>query len=371
MATSSVILLLGGGKVDQSNSAKQMLDLLTYPAFAVTDGKISYSNESASTLFLLPGTDVFSILQTGKEEYADFSDGHLYLTILVGNSPREATVVSMGGEHLFLLSDSNVSGQLQAVSLAAQQLRMPLSDIVATSNMLLPNNLKDDPATNQQMAQFSRSLHQLIRLVGNMSDAARYAQEPSANMVTIEATSLFAEVTQKAAALLAQAEVALQCEGPSVPVYLLADAERIERSVYNLISNAVKFSPKGSTIRATLTRKKDLLFFTLSDPGERLAQQVQSNVFNRFMRQPGLGDSRFGLGLGLNIVHNTATAHGGTVLLESPPSGGVRITMSLKIRQNEAPILRSPYYLDYAGGHDHGLIELSDVLPASAYEKEI
>ena len=77
------------------------------------------------------------------------------------------------------------------------------------------------------------------------------------------------------------------------------------------------------------------LLFTLSDPGERLAQQVQSNVFNRFMRQPGLGDSRFGLGLGLNIVHNTATAHGGTVLLENPPTGGVRITMTLKIRQND------------------------------------
>ena len=178
-------------------------------------------------------------------------------------------------------------------------------------------------------------------------------------------------MTEKAATLLSQAEVTLLYEGPNVPVYLLADVERIERSIYNLLSNAAKFSPKGSTLRATLTRKKDLLLFTLSDPGERLAQQVQSNVFNRFMRQPGLGDSRFGLGLGLNIVHNTATAHGGTVLLENPPSGGVRITMTLKIRQSKTPIVRGPYYLDYAGGHDHGLIELSDILPTSAYEKEL
>lgn len=355
----------------QFDSAKQMLDLLTYPAFAVTDGKISYCNEQACALFLLPGTDIFSILATGDEEYADFREGHLYLTVMLGNSARDATVVCVDGVHLFLLSDGNISGQLQAVALAAQQMRMPLSDIVATSNMLFPNSkLQDNPTAQLQMAQFSRSLHQLIRLVGNMSDAARYAQEPSANMVTIEATSLFAEVAEKAATLLAQAEVTLHYEGPSVPVYLLGDAERIERSVYNLISNAVKFSPKGSTLRAILTRKKDLLLFTLSDPGEQLAQQVQSNLFNRFMRQPCLGDSRFGLGLGLNIVHNTATAHGGTVLLESPISGGVRITMTLKIRQNDAPIVRNPYYLDYAGGHDHGLLELSDVLPASAYEKE-
>lgn len=356
----------------QSNSAKQTLDLLTYPAFSVNDGKISYCNESAASLFLLPGTEVSSILQTGQDEYANFSSGHLYLTILIGNCPREATVVSMDGEHLFLLSDGSIPNQLQAISLAAQQLRMPLSDIVATTSMLLPNiDAEDNPVARQQMAQFSRSLHQLLRLVGNMSDAAKYVQEPSANMVTIEATSLFAAVIEKSAALLAQAEITLEYDGPAVPVYMLADAERIERSVYNLISNAVKFSPKSSTLRATLTQKKDLLFFTLSDPGERLSQQVQANVFNRFMRQPGLGDSRFGLGLGLNIVHSTATAHGGTVLLENPPSGGARITMTMKIRQSKESVVRSPFYLDYAGGHDHGLIELSDILPISAYEKEL
>lgn len=356
----------------QSDSVRQTLDLLTYPAFSVYDGKISYCNESAASLFLLPGTDINSILQTGQEEYAQFSTGHLYLTILIGNSHRETTVVSMDGEHLFLLSDGSIPSQLQAISLAAQQLRMPLSDIVATTSMLLPNiDTEGNSVAHQQMAQFSRSLHQLLRLVGNMSDAAKYVQEPSANMVTIEATSLFAAVIEKAATLLAQAEIALQYDGPAVPVYMLADAERIERSIYNLISNAVKFSPKGSTLRATLTQKKNLLFFTLSDPGERLSQQVQANVFNRFMRQPGLGDSRFGLGLGLNIVHSTATAHGGTVLLENPPSGGTRITMTMKVRQSQESVVRSPFYLDYAGGHDHGLIELSDVLPISAYEKEL
>ena len=356
----------------QPDSAKQMLDLLSYPAFIVENGKISYCNEHATTLFLLPNTDIYSILGTGKEEYAEFTEGHLYLTIQIGNFSREATVVSMNGEHIFLLSDGSIPSQLQAISLAAQQLRMPISDIVATSNLLLPNiKSSENSATEQQLAQFSRSLHQLLRLVGNMSDAAKYAQEPSAHMSTIDATALFAEVMEKARILLSQAEVTLCYDGPDTAIYMLADSERIERSIYNLISNAVKFSPKGSILRACLSRKKDMLLFTLSDPGERLAQQVQANVFNRFMRQPGLGDSRFGLGLGLNIVHNTATAHGGTVLLESPISGGVRITMTLKIRQSDSNMVRSPYAVDYSGGHDHGLIELADVLPISAYKKEI
>lgn len=355
----------------QSDSAKQMLNMLTYPAFTVTDGRISYCNEQASSLFLHPGEDIYSILETGKDEYAEFREGHLYLTVLLGSKSREATVVSMDGVHLFLLSDESIPAQLQAVSLAAQQLRLPLSDIVATANILLPNiDTEENTDAQQQIAQFSRSLHQLLRLVGNMSDAARYAQEPKANMVTIEATSLFAEIAEKAATLLSPAGISLEYDGPAVPVYMIADAERIERSVYNLISNAVKFSPKESILHATLTRRKDLLLFTLSDSGEQLTQHVHANVFNRFMRQPGLSDSRFGLGLGLNIVHNTATAHGGTVLIETPSSGGTRITMTLKVRQPQATMVKSPFYLDYTGGHDHGLIELSDVLPASAYENE-
>lgn len=357
--------------MDHTDSVKQMLNMLTYPAFTVADGKISYCNECATTLFLLPGTDIYSILLTGKDEYAEFTDGHLYLTIAVGGYTREVTVVSLDGNHLFLLSDENIPAQLQAISLAAQQLRMPLSDLIATTSLLLPKSAENgDRNTQMQIAQATRSLHQLMRIVGNMSDAARYQAEPSSNMFAVDATCLFAEVMEKAATLLSGMNITLLYEGPTTPVCLLADGERIERAVYNLISNAVKFSPGGSTIQATLKRKKDLLFFTLTDPGERIAQEAQANVFNRFMRQPGLGDSRFGLGLGLNIVHNTATAHGGTVLLENPPSGGLRITMTLKIRQSASTMVRSPYRLDYVGGHDHGLVELSDVLPASAYEKQ-
>ncbi len=358
--------------MSQSDSVMQMINMLTYPAFTVVDGKISYCNEQASSLFLLTGTDIYSILETGKEEYAEFSQGHLYLTILLGSQPREVTVTSMGGVHLFLLSDERIPAQLQAVALAAQQLRMPLSDIVAATNLLSPcSAFKDDPKFQMQMAQINRSLHQMMRLVGNMSDAARYTAEPAVNIVTIDATALFAEVMEKASALIAPMGIHLLYEGPSVPIYLLGDAERIERSVYNLISNAVKFSPKGSTIRASLAKKNALLSFTLFDPGERIAPEAQANVFNRFMRQPGLGDTRFGMGLGLNIVHGTATAHGGTVLLESPPTGGLRITMTLKIRQSASTIVRNHYVLDYAGGHDHGLLELSDVLPITAYETEL
>lgn len=345
------------------------LDLLTEPAFTVKDGLITSCNEAANNLFLTPNTDIRSLLQTGKEEYASFESGSLYLTLSVGTSVFEATVHSDEGCHLFILEPPKTSAQLQAMALASQQLRLPLSDMVAAADRLFPSQtLAANESAQKQIAQMMRSLNQMLRLVGNMSDAARYAQSPDTNMVVVDATSVFSEIVEKAAALLTHANITLTYQGPSAPVYLLADAERIERAIYNLISNSAKFSPSGSCIHATLTQSKGLLYFTVTDSGEGLAQQVRANVFNRFGRQPGLTDVRFGVGLGLAIVHATATAHGGTVLLESLPTG-TKTTMSLKIRQSSTPMVRSkPLTIDYAGGHDHALIELSDVLPTSAYE---
>ena len=82
-------------------------------------------------------------------------------------------------------------------------------------------------------------------------------------------------------------------------------------------------------------------------------------------------DSRYGLGLGMVLIRSTAAVHGGTVLVDHPEGSGTRITVSFAIHQGEAT-LRSPRMrIDYAGERDHGLIELSDVLPAHLYRSEL
>jgi hypothetical protein len=67
----------------------------------------------------------------------------------------------------------------------------------------------------------------------------------------------------------------------------------------------------------------------------------------------------------MSIVRSVAAAHGGTVLIEHPDDAGLKITMTISLVQPSDNILRSPVKLpiDYAGGHDHCLLELSDVLP--------
>ena len=78
-----------------------------------------------------------------------------------------------------------------------------------------------------------------------------------------------------------------------------------------------------------------------------------------------------GIGLGMVLIRSAAAAHGGTVLVRRMPDGGTSITMTLAIRKKTDSTLTSPIlHMDYAGGFDHALMELADVLPARLYAPE-
>ena len=168
------------------------------------------------------------------------------------------------------------------------------------------------------------------------------------------------------------AGIRLEYQGLSKPVLCLADRELLERAVLNLLSNAFKFTPRGGTVRVTLFAGGTSLRLSVWDSGPGIAQEIQGNLFSRYLRQPGIEDSRFGLGLGMVLVRSAAAAHGGAVLIDQPEGWGTRVTISVALRREKAEVLRSPTMrIDYAGERDHALTELSDCLPVSLYKKEI
>ena len=356
--------------MDNVSAPETMLDLLNYPGFAVKDGKIAYVNEAAKNRFFETGTDISGLLLTGQEEYAEFTDGALYLSLGVAGSTYDATVIAACDMHLFLIEHAPSHSELQALALVSQQLRMPLADILAASDQLFNEDFERSDAQKEKINQINRGIYQLLRLIGNMSDAGRCLDNPKTELYVQNISAIVEEVMEKSAALLNEMQITLRFRSTEQPVIAPADKERLERALYNLVSNAVKFSPKNAVLNASLTLKKNLLCFTLANPGEGVAKEVRGNMFNRFLRAPGFDDHRFGAGLGMVIVYAAAATHGGTVLVENPPDGGTKVTLTLKLRHNQEPVVRhTPFPVDYAGGHDHGLLELSDVLPDSAFNK--
>ena len=152
-------------------------------------------------------------------------------------------------------------------------------------------------------------------------------------------------------------------------VFTQGNYELLERAVYNLLSNAVKFSDKTGEITVTLNQTGKSVFLTIEDNGESIAQDLYATLFSRYQRQPGIEDGRFGIGLGLALVRSAASVHGGTVLVTGNKSGGTRVTFSIAARPSSEDTVRTPALKlsDYAGGSDHALVELSDVLPHELY----
>ena len=356
--------------MEQYADAMGMLDLMARPAFCVKDGIIVKANSGAASHLLEPGTEISKLLLTGAEEYAAFCDGCLYLNLSISGQSMGASVTRMQDFDVFCLEQNADNAELQAMALAARELREPLASVMITADRLFPvSGLEDDPATREQVARINRGLFQMLRVIGNMSDASRYCADTASRQESRDICALLEEIFTKASALVEHAGIQLTYEGHPEAVYSLVDAEKLERAVLNIISNAIKFTPKGGSIRARLTRRGHKLYLSVQDSGSGIADHLRGSIFSRYTREPGVEDGRFGIGLGMALVRTAAALHGGTVLVDKGDGIGTRITMSLAIRQDTGGQVRSPMLMiDYAGERDHCLLELSDALPAALYD---
>ena len=342
------------------------LDLLLRPAFYVADGKITQINTAAAPFMLCPGQEIMPMLATGKTEYEAFQEGCLYLTINIGTKKLGANIIATDEGYLFILEHSNEYKELQSLSLAAKELRQPLTGMMAAAEQLFPASSADP----SQIAQFNRRIYQMLRTVSNMSDAALYAQNDFSHMEHMDICSYLDELLSKTAMQLSQVQLQLQYQLPNQPIYTLADSDKLERAVYNLISNAAKHSPANGTIQVKLSCN-GRLYLSVADQGIGIAPGIKSNIFDRYLRTPSITDGLEGIGLGMALVRCAATAHGGTVLIDHPQGWGTRVTMTMELKKGKHLPLRSPVLqMDYAGERDHGLLELSDILPASMYLPE-
>lgn len=344
--------------MDKLTERNIALDSIMLPAFLAKAGTITQVNAAAERMLIEPGIQIDQLLHTGHAEYRNFTQGRMYLSLTLNGVIRKANVSKLGSEDLFLLEQED-RGELTALSLAARQLREPLSRVMVSAERLNDSNAGDDTL------RLNRGLYQMLRILNNMSDAAL----PSSRLETVDIAAVIAEVFDKAAVLLSHTGVSLKFESPERQIYGLADSDQLERAILNILSNAAKYLSRGGEISASLVRKERMLHLSIRDNGSGIAQDVLPTLFTRYLREPAIEDARSGLGLGMVLIKAAAQTHRGTVLIDTPEEGGTRITLTIAIRQQTEDVLRSPIMrVDRYGERDHALIELSDVLPSELYD---
>ena len=327
---------------------KQMLALMDRPAFCVEAGRIRALNTAARSLALGEETPLAELLSAGQDAYAEFTEGCLTLELTLPGGSRMATVTTVDGRHLFTLEPETAEGDMRMLSLAAQTLRDPLTDVMALVDSL--------PADTEKLPQLNRSLHRLLRIIGNMTPPPPFRPE------TAELNALLEEIWDQAQPACTAKGIRFTFTPSPAPVYTAVDGPLLTRAIHNLLSNSMKFSA-GRELSLSLQRSGKRLRIRFRDPGGVLPP----DPFTRYLREPGLEDPRCGLGMGMQLVRSAAIAHGGTVLMTALPEGGLLTELCLPIRQENA--LRSPRRrLSYTGERDTLLVELSDVLPPEFYQ---
>ncbi len=218
--------------------------------------------------------------------------------------------------------------QRRFVQDASHELRNPLA--IAQANLELA--LDDPRATVDDLRRSARIAHEsngrISQIVEDLVVQAR-STVPRAMVAEVDLVALAAEVAAEMAAPAGRRGLTLATSTTEPALVVVhGDGAALRRAVTNLVTNAVRLAPAGSTVTVATGRRGDRATIAVVDQGPGIDPDQQQAVFERFWRGPESGK---GLGLGLSIVRQVAERHGGTVELESQPGVGSTFTIVLPL----------------------------------------
>jgi signal transduction histidine kinase len=208
------------------------------------------------------------------------------------------------------------------------ELRSPLTNIIGFAHFL------GDPATgplndrqSEYLGYITISTNTLLALINDILDLATIdAGAMTLNLGTVDIIRTMESAAEGVNDRLVKNNIKLEIEASPGEIGLFsADERRVRQVLYNLLSNAVGFSPKGGIVRLRAERRADSIAFTITDQGPGIPPELTGRVFDRFESHPH-GSQHRGAGLGLAIVRSFVQLHGGSVDIESALGQGTVVT---------------------------------------------
>ncbi|MEG4587071.1 chemotaxis protein CheB [Microcoleus sp. MOSTC5] len=214
----------------------------------------------------------------------------------------------------------------------SHELRNPLTPILAWSQMLRSRKLKE-AETDRALEVIERSARAQAQLIEDLLDISRITN----GQLKLSTRSIDLRLVVQAALEGVQFSASaknIQIVPHLSSVNVLGDIDRLQQVLWNILSNAIKFTPVGGRVEITLSAIENYAEVRVTDTGKGIKPELLPYIFDRFRQ----GDSSTtkanqGLGLGLSIVYHLVQLHGGTVQADSPGEGqGTTITLRLPLR---------------------------------------
>lgn len=221
----------------------------------------------------------------------------------------------------------------------SHELRNPLNVILGYSELLLrTEQIKMSPHLLQLSEALRRNALAQSHLIRDLLDLSRLRSGKLT--LSCETVSLMTAINNAFETVRAEAEakqIDIDVSGPADPLFVAGDLLRLEQIVWNLLANAVKFTPAGGKVSIRLDQKSDKVLLIVEDTGQGIEEAFLPNIFEMFRQ----GDARAsrehtGMGIGLALVKQLVQLHGGAVVAYSEGLGkGARFTVSLPLKTQQ------------------------------------
>jgi len=265
-----------------------------------------------------PSREVFGGLFFGHSETGKFTERHERLALGV------ASWASVALENARLYVGVQEANRLKDEFLAtlSHELRTPLNAILGYARMMRMGILTPRKQTHA-VETIERNATALTQIVEDVLDVSRIV---SGKMrLAVQPIDLIAIARQSLEAVRPAAEtkhIALETAFDVDALSISADPDRLQQVLWNLMSNAVKFTGSGGRVTLAVTRNDANIEIAVTDSGVGIAPAFLPHVFERFRQaESGTNRERGGLGLGLAISRELIEMHGGTIRAESPGVG--------------------------------------------------
>lgn len=298
----------------------------------------------SSILQRLIAVPISNLARTAREigEHGDYSlrakpaaEDEIGVLVQSFNSMLDE-IESSQRERAELLDREQQANRLKDEFLAtlSHELRTPLNAIVGWVHLLRRGQLPPDEAAHA-LERIDRNAHAQARLVQDLLDVSRITSgKLLLDIREMDLAQVAANAIDACRPAADARQVTLDCVCHT-PLPTMGDPDRLQQVLWNLITNAVRFTPAGGTVTVSLSRSNDTDTIEVRDTGAGIEPQFLPHMFEPF-RQADAASTRThgGLGIGLTIVRRLTEMHGGDVSVTSEgPGKGATLTVTLPVRR--------------------------------------
>lgn len=291
-----------------------------------------------------------------KRLHLDFIKTCLKIQVMPKNTPSKSPKITEKPDNF--------------IAILAHELRNPLAPILNAIEILELQDLKDpqDQESKDAVAIIGRQARNITRLLDDLLDVSRLARGKIE--LQKESTDLALLVNHAIGTIrhfLESRRHILTVTFPAESIWVMADPVRVEQILVNLLTNAIKFTPRGGKVWLSIEKEGEMVMFRVRDSGMGISPEFLPKIFDLFAQvDQSLARTERGLGVGLAIVKALVEMHGGVVQAQSEGLGqGSEFIVRLPIAIKNQATPKSQILADLEEGTNKRVLVVDDNLDAA------